>query len=76
MPKNILEKIIAKRKENQAKLTEMQMEADKINSAMKQVMTMQEQQGNEVENIAMQGENINTNAMNKMGGNQSEMSSV
>lgn len=76
MPKNILEKIIERRKENQAKLTQMQMEADKINSAMKQVMTMQEQNGNAVENIAMQGENINANAMNTMGGNQNEMSSM
>ena len=76
MPKNVLEKIIARRKENQAKLTQMQLEADKINSAMNQVMAMQEQNGNAVENIAMQGENINANAINTMGGNQSEMSSM
>lgn len=76
MPKNVLEKIIARRKEKQAKLTQMQLEADKINSAMNQVMAMQEQNGNAVENIAMQGENINANAINTMGGNQSEMSSM
>ena len=76
MPKNVLEKIIAKRKENQAKLTQIQIEADKINSAMNQVMSIQEQNGNEVEDIAMQGENINANAMNTMGGNQYEMSSM
>ena len=76
MPKNVLEKIIAKRKENQAKLTQMQLEADKINSAMNQVMAMQEQNSNAVENIAMQGEKINTNAINTIGGNQNEMSSM
>lgn len=76
MPKNVLEKIIAKRKENQAKLTQMQLEADKINSAMNQVMAIQEQNSNAVENIAMQGEKINTNAINTIGGNQNEMSSM
>lgn len=76
MPKNVLEKIIERRKENQAKLTQMQIEADKMNSAMNQVMAMQEQNGNAVDNIAMQGENINTNAMNMMGGNQNEMSEM
>ena len=76
MPKNVLEKIIERRKENQAKLTQMQIEADKMNSAMNQVMAMQEQNGNAVDNIAMQGEDINTNAMNMMGGNQNEMSEM
>ena len=69
MPKNALEKILKTRKENQEKLTQLQIEADKLNSAMSQTMTMQEQNGNEVENIAMQGEDINANAMNAMGGN-------
>ena len=73
MPKNILEKIIERRKENQAKLTQMQIEADKMNSAMNQVMAEQEQNGNAVDNIAVQGENINTNAINMMGGNQNEV---
>ncbi len=76
MPKNVLEKIITRRKENQAKLTQMQMEADRLNSAMNQAMTMQEQNGNAVEDIAMQGESINANAINAMGGNQNEMSSM
>lgn len=68
MPKNVLEKIIQNRKEKQEQITQMQIEADKLNSAMSQAMTIQEQNGNEVENIAMQGEDINTNAMNTMGG--------
>ena len=67
MPKNVLEKIIERRKENQAKLTQMQMEADRLNSAMNQAMVIQEQNGNAVEDIAMQGESINANAINAMG---------
>lgn len=76
MPKNVLEKIIQTRKENQKKLTQMQIEADRINSAMNQAMTMQQQNSNGVEDIAMQGENINTNAINMIGGNQNEMSQM
>lgn len=76
MPKPKLEKILKKRKENQTRLTQMQIEADRLNSAINQVMAMQEQNGNAVENIAMQGENINANAINTMGGNQNEMSSM
>ena len=76
MPKTVLEKIITRRKENQAKLTQMQMEADRLNSAMNQAMAIQEQNGNAVEDIAMQGESINANAINAMGGNQNEMSSM
>lgn len=72
MPKNVLEKIIERRKENQAKLTQMQMEADKINSAMNQVMQMQSDNGNQVEQIAQQGEKI----ANDFGGDQSEMSTM
>lgn len=73
MSKNVLEKIIQTRKENQSRLTRMEMEADKLDSAMKQAMAMQEQNGNMVNDIAMQGENINTNAMNTMGGVSNEM---
>lgn len=76
MPKTVLEKIIKRRKENQAKLTEMQMQANELSSAMNQVMSEQEQNGNSVDNIAMQGEDINANAMNMMGGNQNEMSNM
>ena len=54
----------------------MQIEADRINSAMNQAMTMQQQNSNGVEDIAMQGENINTNAINMIGGNQNEMSQM
>ena len=76
MSKNVLEKIIQNRKENQAKLTIMQMQADKLNSAMNQAMLMQEQNGNMVNDIAKQGENINTKLLNTMGGVQNEMSGV
>lgn len=38
MPKNVLEQIIRKRKENEQKITEMQMEANALNSAMNQVI--------------------------------------
>ena len=74
MPKNVLERIIQTRKENQAKLTQMQIQADKLSSAMSQAMAIQEQKGNMVDDIAMQGENINANAMNTMGGVPNEMS--
>ena len=73
MPKPKLDKILKDREEMQARLTQMQMEADKLNSAMNQAMAIQEQNGNMVEDIAMQGENINTNAMNTMGGMPNEM---
>ena len=76
MPKNVLERIIQTRKENQAKLTQMQIQADKLSSAMSQAMAIQEQNGNMVDDIAMQGENINANAMNTMGGMPNEMSSM
>lgn len=69
MPKTVLEKIIEQRKENEAKFTQIQMQGNELNSAMNQVMAEQEQNGNAVDNIAMQGENINANAMNMMGGN-------
>lgn len=66
MPKNVLEKIIQTRKENQARLTQMQMEADQINSAMNQVMQMQSDNSNQVEQIAQEGEML-------AGGGQNEM---
>ena len=74
MPKTKLDKILRDREEEQTKLTEMQMEANKLNSAMNQAMAMQEQNSNEVEKIAMQGASVNDNAINMMGGNQDEMS--
>ena len=73
MPKTKLEKILNDRDEEQQRLTQMQMEADRLNSAMNQAMAMQEQNGNMVNDIAMQGENINANAMNTMGGVPNEM---
>lgn len=76
MPKPKLDKILRDREEEQTRLTQIQIQADKINSAMNQAMLMQEQNGNMVNDIAMQGENINTKLMNTMGGVQNEMSGV
>jgi hypothetical protein len=41
MPKATLEKIVTRRKENAQRLTEMQMEANELNSAMNQAMELQ-----------------------------------
>ena len=38
MPKTVLEQIIRKRRENEEKITQMQMEAEALNSAMNQVI--------------------------------------
>lgn len=45
MPKNVLEQIIRKRKENEQKITEMQMEANALNSAVNQVIGGDTMQG-------------------------------
>lgn len=74
MPKPKLEKILKDRQENNKRMLEMEKQANQINGAMKQIMEMQAGNSNQVEDIAMQGENINANAMNTMGGNQNEMS--
>lgn len=76
MPKPKLEKILKDREENNRRMLEMEKQANQINGAMKQVMQMQSNNSNEVEGIAQQGEMINTNAINTMGGNQNEMSTV
>lgn len=76
MPKPKLDKILRDREEEQTRLTQIQIQADKINSAMNQAMAMQEQNGNMVNDIAMQGDNINTKLMSTMGGVQNEMSRV
>lgn len=41
MPKATLEKIVTRRKENQARLTQMQMQVNQLNSAMNQAMQLQ-----------------------------------
>jgi hypothetical protein len=73
MPKDILQKIIEKRKENQEKLTQMQIEADRMNSALNQVMQQESNTNSDIEDIAGQGEMVNVNAMNMMGGGNNEM---
>lgn len=73
MPKDVLQKILEKRKENQEKLTQMQMQADQINSALNQVMQEETNTSNDIETIANQGEMINSNMM---GGGQGEMSAM
>lgn len=76
MPKDVLERIIKERKENQEKLTQLQIEADRMNSAMNQAMQMQSDDSNNVEQIAMQGEQINNSSMDLLGGNNNEMSTM
>ena len=76
MPKDVLQKIVEKRKENQEKLTQMQIEADRMNSALNQVMQQEANTNNDIEEIAGQGELISANAMNAIGGGQGEMSSM
>ena len=66
MPKHILERIKQQRKENQEKLTQMQIQADQLNSAMNQVMQSQADNSKQVEQIAQEGEII-------AGGGQNEM---
>ncbi len=55
MPKATLEKIVTRRKENQARLTEMQMEANRINSAMNQAMELQGGGMNDVSSMPTSG---------------------
>lgn len=76
MPKPKLEKILKDRQENNRRILEIEKQVNQINGAMNQVMQMQTNNSNEVEGIAQQAEMINTNAMNMMGGNQNEMSSM
>lgn len=56
MPKATLEKIVAKRKENQERLTQMQMEANELNSAMSQVMELQGGEPNEMSTMPTGGD--------------------
>ena len=74
MPKDVLQKIVEKRKEMQEKFTQMQIEADRMNSAMSQVMQQEANTNNDIEDIAGQGEMVSANAMNMIGGDQNEMS--
>lgn len=55
MPKATLEKIVNQRKENAQRLTQMQMEANQLNSAMNQVMEMQGGGMNDVSQLQTSG---------------------
>ncbi len=70
MPKPILTKILQQRKEAQQKIHEMEMQANALDGAMKQEMSMQEMQNNdnEINNIQQQADIVNQNAMSKLGG--------
>lgn len=70
MPKPILTKILQQRKEAQQKIHEMEMQANALDGAMKQEMSMQEMQNNdnEINNIQQQADIVNQNAMSKIGG--------
>ena len=69
MPKHILERIIEKRKENEAKMAQMQMEVNQLDSAMSQVMQMQSDDRGQIEQIAQQGNEM-------FGGMENEMSQM
>ena len=56
MPKATLEKIVTRRKENQARLTQMQMEANQLSSAMNQVMQLQGGGENEMSSMPTGGD--------------------
>ena len=56
MPKATLEKIVTRRKENQARLTQMQMEANQLSSAMNQVMQLQGGGENEMSSMPTSGD--------------------
>lgn len=55
MPKATLEKIVTRRKENQQRLTQMQMEANQLSSAMNQVMELQGGGMNEMSTMQTSG---------------------
>lgn len=73
MPKQLLEKIIKDRQEVNKKMLEMEKQANALNGAMSQVMAMQEMNGNEVDQIANQGNQVNNQVMQAIGGNQNAM---
>jgi hypothetical protein len=56
MPKATLEKIVTRRKENQQRLTQMQMEANQLSSAMNQVMQLQGGGENEMSSMPIGGD--------------------
>ena len=56
MPKATLEKIVNRRKENAQRLTEMQMEANQLESAMNQVMELQGGGMNEMSTMQTSGD--------------------
>lgn len=55
MPKATLEKIVTRRKENQQRLTDMQMEANQLESAMNQVIELQGGGMNEMSTMQTSG---------------------
>lgn len=76
MPKLKLSKILEKRKEQQRQMQQMQMQANAIQGAMQEAMILQEQGGNQIQNIANQAQEINDNVMTRIGGNSNEMQAM
>jgi hypothetical protein len=70
MPKQLLDKILKDRQETNKKMQQIEQEANAINGAIQQEMTMQEMNGNAVEQIAQEGNQINNQVMTMMGGSQ------
>lgn len=73
--KDKLQEILEERKEKEAEMMKIQMQANTLNSAMSQVMN-EENNDNNIQGIAEQGNQINNEMENMIGGNQNEMSSM
>lgn len=74
MPKPKLEKILKDREETKRRMLEMEKQANAINGAIQQEMAIQEMNGNEIDQMAMQGNMANEQAMALIGGGSNEMS--
>lgn len=76
MPKPKLEKILKDREENRRRMQAMQMQVNTIQGAMEEAMIMQEQSGNQIQNIANQAQVTNDETMQMIGGNSNEMQAM
>lgn len=73
MPKTKLDKILKDREEKQIKMQEMQIEANALQGAMQEALILRQQNGEEIQDIANKGQQVNDNAVAIMGGNTNEM---
>ena len=70
MPKQLLDKILKDRQETNKKMLELEQQANAINGAIQQEMAIQEMNGDAVDQIAMEGNQINNQIMETVGGNK------